>query len=276
MNTFTMSKFSMAALITLAGCSGAVDVVSTSDGTEPAGSIASHERTAGESPLSIIGVSHDADGAVLGGVKVCLQAGPETAMDIGTCATSNTEGLFVLQGIPREMLLTIAFEKPGYMPIIRALRTGTTDIGLPVEESVMRPLSSPPTFGGAPLDAKTGALEFFVASDGAETPAASVSIVSLDDPNALHEPVYLDGSGSPTIGAVSGSFGAFVGLPTGLYEVTFSSETASCSALGDLYGEPVGYYQVPGQVTILVPVVEGHVTTPVGVDCGGSATPVAR
>jgi len=140
----------------------------------------------------------------------------------------------------------------------------------------MRPLSSPPAFAGAPLDDGTGAVEFFVDSDGVEPPKTTVSIVSYDDPNANFEPVYLDASGAPSTGATGGSFGAFVGLPTGLYAVTFSSETGSCATLGGLYGEPIDYYQVPGQASILVPVVEGHVTTPIGVDCSGSAAPVAR
>jgi hypothetical protein len=196
-------------------------------------------------------------------------------MDIGTCATSEADGSFTLNDIPRDLLLTVGFEKAGYMPMIRAIRTGATDVGLPADESIMRPLSTPPVFGGAPFDVSTGALEFFAGSGG-EAPLASVSIVSYDDPNANYEPVYLDANGNPATGATAGSFGAFVGLPPGLYLVTFHSETGSCTPLGSMYGEPVDFFQVPGQTSILVPVVEGHVTTPVGVDCGGSAIPVGR
>jgi hypothetical protein len=272
MNTFTLSNFSMAALLTLAGCSGAVDVVSTSEGDEPVASRA----TAGELPLSIRGVAHDADGNTLAGVHVCLQAGMALAMDIGDCATSEADGAFILYGIPLNRLVTIGFQKGGFLPTIRAIRTGTTDIGLPPEESVMRPASIPPAIAGVALDDSTGAVEFFVDSDGAEPPQANVSIVSYDDPNSIHEPVYLDASGVPAPGAKGGSFGAFVGLPTGLYAVTFSTESGSCKTLGGLYGEPIDYYQNPGQASILVPVVGGLVTTPIGVDCSGSAAPVAR
>jgi hypothetical protein len=68
----------------------------------------------------------------------------------------------------------------------------------------------------------------------------------------------------------------FTTSPNGVIEIPIDQAPGSCKSLGTMYGDPTEYFQVPGQTTIVVPVVEGHVTTPVGVDCGGSATPVGR
>jgi hypothetical protein len=276
MNTSLVSTISLTtALFTLSACGGGVDVGSTS-GSVPKASGATGQRTppneAAALPpsLSIQGFVHDAHGASLSGVQVCLQAGPEIALDIGDCATSTADGSFALHGMPQEILLTIAFEKKGYVPAIRAIQMKTSDIELPSDENRMLPTSTPPVFAGAPLDATTGGIRFFVDSDSGEPAPASAWIASFENPNVDYEAVYFDAAGNVVSGAQAGSSGAFGGLPTGSYAVTFYSDTGSCTPKGDLYGQPLG------ETSILVPVVEGHVTMPVGADCTANQAAVAR
>lgn len=270
MNNSLVSAISLSALFTLSACGGAVDVGSTGGApkaSDPNGPAVTPNMVADlPAALSIQGFVHEADGAPLSGVEVCLQAGPEIALDIGDCATSATDGSFALHGMPQDLLVTIAFQKKGYVPAIRAIRMDKSDVELPSDENLMIPVSAPPAFAGAPLDAKSGGLQFFVGSDSGGASRASVWILSYEN-SGDYEPVYFDAARNVVSGARAGSSGAFVGLPTGLYAVTFHTDTGSCTPKGGLYGEPLEIYDLPGQTSLLVPVVEGHITMPVGVDC---------
>jgi hypothetical protein len=284
MKTHLIGKVSITALFVLTGCGEGVDVVGSTDESAPTTPSEKHENQASNGAVSapaalvsVSGFTHDADGAPLSAVKVCLQAGPTVAMDIGECATSEPDGSFTLHGVPANMLVTIGFEKDGFAPAIRAIQTESSDVQIPADENSLLAESTPPVFAGAPMDPNTGAIEFFVGSEGADAPVA-VSLFSIE--NGVHEPVYLGEDGKPQSGATSGSFGGFVNLPAGMYIATFKSPSGSCTTAGSLYGYPMSAYQQPGEtgtvVLVEVPVSSGRITTPVGVSCTGASVATGR
>jgi hypothetical protein len=93
------------------------------------------------------------------------------------------------------------------------------------------------------------------------------------------EPIYNDGEGKPAAYAASGSRGGFVDLATGDYLLTFSGASARCAATdsgftsGYLSASPVVVRPDPTgkSLTILVPVMDGYLTGPVGVSCTSAA-----
>ena len=132
----------------------------------------------------------------------------------------------------------------------------------------MTPSLTPPAFAGVPMDSSTGGIEFFIGSDG-ENAEASVTLFSFE--NGVHAPVYVGVDGNPIREATSGSAGGFVNLPPGMYVATFKSASGSCTTSGELYGAPMNVYPKPGEVSVVVPVAAGRITTPVGVDCTPNA-----
>lgn len=275
MKTITMSNLSIAALLVLSGCGGGVDVVSATDTSDPAGPQTTDTAAAAnvaQPTVSISGFVHSDDGAALSGVRACLQAGVTIAMDIGECATTGADGSWSIHGVPGNMLVTVGFSKQGFVSALRPVQTEAEDIVIPEEEGRLSPESSPPTFAGAPFGKTTGGIEFFIGSDNGSEVRASVEVFSYDD--GAHDAVYMGADGSPVQGATTGSSGAVTNLHPGLYLLTFSAKGASCTTRGGLYGYPDDVYQVPGSTSLVVPVIEGHITTPVGVDCTGPAAPV--
>lgn len=246
----SMSTISIAALAALAGCSAGPDVVATgTQGEEPSTQTANLDQTAPAevSTLSVSGFVHGPDGAALSGVKVCLQAGPISAMDVGDCATSDVDGAFTVGGIPANELLTIGFEKAGFEPTIRAIETGTEDIVLPDDENVLAPRTTV-------LGSTQGRIEF-VASAG-------TTVTLTGDDGQVRTPSYGDAGGeNPTVR------GVFTDLAPGYYYATFQNSSANCTNRSGLYAYPLGVYQAPGQATVIVPVAPGLTTASVAVDC---------
>jgi hypothetical protein len=80
-------------------------------------------------------------------------------------------------------------------------------------------------------------------------------------------PTYHDANRHPVSGATAGSAGAFANVAPGLYLLTFSGVPASCTARSGLYGYPVDSFQGADTISVVVPVVDGHITTRVGLDC---------
>ena len=57
-------------------------------------------------------------------------------------------------------------------------------------------------------------------------------------------------------------------LPPGMYVLRFSSASAKCTSSSGSYGYPLTTYQdTSGTAAVIVPVVAGTVTAPVGVAC---------
>jgi hypothetical protein len=276
MNKPIMSNFSIATLLIFSGCGAGVDVVSTTETRGPmdtqAAIAAAEADVTPPTLMSISGFVHAQDGTPLAEVRACLQAGPTIDMDIGECATSGPDGSWTIHRVPANMLVTVGFSKQGFIPALRAIQTGDADVSIPEDEGRLLRESDPPTFAGAPLDARTGGIEFFIGSENGSEIRASVYVFSFDD--GPRDPVYTGADGNPMTGATSGSSGAVTNLPAGTYVLTFTAENASCTARGALYGYPYDAYHLPGSVSIIVPVADGYITSPVGVDCAGSAAPV--
>jgi len=266
MNSIILSSLSIATLLTLNGCGGGADVVGSTDtgkATGPVAPPASGEVSPSEF-VSVSGIVRAPDGSPLPGVRACLQAGPTIAMDIGDCAMSGSDGSWTIARVPQNLLVTIGLSKEGFVPALRAVETATTNIETPGDETRLLAKSDPPSFAGAPLDAKTGGIEFFVETAGK---AAQVAVSLFSFETGSYAPVYTDADGEPMKDATSGSSGGFVNLRPGIYVLTFANESGSCATRGGLNGSPWNVYQTPGSASIVVPVVEGYVTTPVSVDC---------
>lgn len=250
----------------VAGCGGAIDQTGSGNGegstTAPVPSSGALAVPAAPR-VSISGFSHSSNGSALGGVEVCLQAGPTVAMDIGACATSSDDGAWTVPDVPANEDVTLALRKQGFAPMLRAIHTVTDDIALRSEENVLVPATDGQSFMGTPADTQKGQIEFF--STGLEP--VSVELFGFDRQGA--EPIYLDGDGKPAGRSVTtGSRGGFVDLPTGLYMLKFSGASTSCMAdTTGLHGYPAVTFPDSTLPTIIVPVVEGYVTGPVGAVC---------
>jgi hypothetical protein len=252
----------------VAGCGGVVDANGEGSTTSPVPSPQSANSTDAPavpaSPrVSISGFAHASDGSALEGVEVCLQAGPTVAMNIGTCATSSADGAWTVSDVPANEDVTLALEKQGFAPMLRAIQTLTDDIAMPTEENVLVPAADGRSFMGTPTDTKKGQIEFF--STGQDD--VSVKLFGFDRQGA--EPIYLDRDGKPAGATVTtGSRGGFVGLPTGVYMLQFSRPSARCMAdTTGLHGYPAITFPDSTLPTLIVPVVEGYVTGPVGAGC---------
>jgi hypothetical protein len=269
MNTTILNGFCLSALVLLSGCAAGTDVVAGNGEQATSTSTTSKELTHAvlQTPrtVSIAGFVHGADGAPLADTDVCLQAGPATDLDIGQCATSAADGSWKLDGIPVQQSVTIAFEKAGYASNVRAIQTQLGDIVLPAGENQMFPTADQ----AARFDDHTGGVEFFVAGDAGQAIQATATLITgaRQDPT----PVYLDASNHPVSGATAGSAGAFSNVAPGLYLLTFTGVPASCTAASGIYGYPVESFQGADTASVVVPVVEGRVTTNVGLDCRTAA-----
>jgi hypothetical protein len=117
----------------------------------------------------------------------------------------------------------------------------------------------------AQFDDHTGGVQFTVISDQGSAVQATATLITGErqDPT----PVYLDATGNAKSGATAGSAGAFAKVTPGLYLLTFTGVPASCTAASGLYGYPVQSFQGADSTSVVVPVVEGHITTTVGIDC---------
>ncbi len=89
-------------------------------------------------------------------------------------------------------------------------------------------------------------------------------VMGFDGPS--EQPRYADRDGTLVAGAGSGAQGGFVNVPSGLYVVRFAGASATCTPSTGLYGFPAGESR-DGEALLLVPVIEGYVTAPVGVSC---------
>jgi hypothetical protein len=252
----------------VAGCGGAVDQTSPGNGGGSTQSpVPSPQSTSlgapAVLPVSISGFAHASDGSALAGVEVCLQAGPTVAMNIGTCATSSADGAWTVSDVPANEDVTLALEKQGFAPVLRAVQTLTDDIAIPSEENVLMPAADGRSFMGTPTDTKSGQIAFF--STGQDD--VSVKLFGFDRESA--EPIYLDRDGKPAgANVTTGSRGGFVDLPTGVYMLQFSRPSARCMAdTKGLHGYPAITFPDSTLPTIIVPVVEGYVTGPVGAGC---------
>jgi hypothetical protein len=275
-----ITTFSIATILSAVGCGGPDPSPSpgASSGASTAGTSPSGTSTSGATttppppPLTIRGFAHGADASVLAGVEVCLYGKVAAAIhppDTVMCTVSAADGSFGVSGAGANTDVMLTFKKDGFAPMLRAIATQTDDIMLPASENALLP--DPLVLMGKTADPSKGQISFFVAtSDGQNATEASVKLIRFEDTYS-QPPVYLDRGGAVAAGAATGSRGWFVDVPAGLYSLRFGGALVTCAATTALYGYPVTAFGDPssGEGIVLVPVVEGYVTAPVGVSCAG-------
>jgi hypothetical protein len=200
---------------------------------------------------------------------VCIGSETEDpAMPVRTCVTSDADGKWTIPAAPRFTRIRLTFEKADFAPVLRVVETEYSDIDLPADENRLVAKSASSSFMGVTSDVTKGSIEFAV-TDG--TVATAVTLRGVDGSVATAR--YFDAGGNVSPNALAGARGGFANLAPGLYAVTFGGGGTSCFATSTLYGYPETVYldASSGKATVLVPVVDGYLTAPVGVSCAPSA-----
>jgi len=245
------------------GCGGAGPSSTGSPG-EGTGTASSGSTPTGPT-VSVQGFVHGSDGAPLFGVTACPEAVGSPA-NAAACTTTGSDGSFTLAA-PANEWVAITFDKPGFVPTVRAVTTEASAMTLPRTENVMLPAAEPLTIGGVTADPALGQVAFSVmGASGQDAIPVSVTLGGATTPQAA---VYLDSAGSPITGATSGTQGIFANLAPGLYSLHFTQASATCAPLS-LYGWPMTAYQSAGEASVVVPVMAGYVTTPVAAACASA------
>jgi len=218
--------------------------------------------------VSIHGFTHAADGSILPGVEVCLDdgvvSGPPTNPVM--CTASASDGSFTVSGASANGDATLTFRKDGFQSTVRPMELQAEDVTMPSSENVL--FASPLVFAGVPADPSKGQLPFAVSTtDSGPTPQVSATLSGYYVPGGAAGPagpaVYFDGKGAPAPGAAAGTGGGFVNVEPGLYMVTFHAASGLCV--------PTSGYAASqdstGDISMLMPVIQGYVTAPAGVWC---------
>lgn len=209
-------------------------------------------------------------GAPLSGLSVC-------ALDRGVlCTQTHSDGTFTLDGVAANSNPTLIFTKGGMYPTASPpngrsipFELGTEDAVVPAYESAFASASDVATLAGKPADPTKGSIAFFATelvaanSDAVEfASGVTVRVAGLGSTT----PLFLDRSGKTANGATAtaGSWGAFVDVPPGNYQVTFKHPTTMCRAVD---ADSKGNYGFNDEQTIDVTVVAGGVSGPLQVFC---------
>jgi hypothetical protein len=253
--------------VSLAGPVELVGIVScSSPGAVPLPTDAGVDTPAVPSSVAVRGFVNASDGSPLPGAQVCVQADGST--DASSCTSTANDGTFMLSSVPANNSVMITFQKEAFVPTLRPIATQTTDISLPQGEDVLLPAADQQAVRGMPANPNRGSVEFFVKTPDAQ-PATLASITSTGGDGSPQVPIYFDANGAPASGATSGAHGGFVNVPPGLYVLRFGGLPSTRCTPMDLYGWPLTLYQDPssGQAAVLVPVIQGYVTSPIAALC---------
>jgi hypothetical protein len=209
----------------------------------------------------VSGFVHGPDGRPLARASVCVK-------DTNACATSGDDGSFLVTGVDADVYVMLTFEKQGFLPSLRALLTQEFNDVLPPGENTLFPVTAPQTFMGATAAADAGGyVAFFVTTPDGGQPVPSVSVTLSGTDGAPYAATYVDDGGLPIANATAGARGGFAGLPQGLYGISFGASGATCTT-SSLYGFTMTDQQpAAGQASLVVPVIDGYVTTPVSASC---------
>ena len=198
----------------------------------------------------------------LGGVEVCIDG-----MAAIPCATSGSDGIFVLHGLPAQTDLVLTTRKDGYVKTLRPIETASTDMDGTAFPMVTTKSGGPRPDLGFTYDDSLGAISFFaiqLESDGgvALPPDVHVSI----DPKAQHGPFFTTDRNvfDKTATASIGGLGFFFNVEPGDYVLTFDDEKADCAPISFPFGA-FGYPSPPTSVHF--PVKSEYVTDQVAVLC---------
>jgi hypothetical protein len=222
--------------------------------------------------VSIGGLAHAADGSTLAGVEVCFHKGivvGSAPTESDACTVSKSDGSFNLTGAPAKQDVTLMLRKDGLMPIARPMALEGNDVTLPANENVF--LAGHPIFMGVLPDLRTGQIAFTVIStDGGPPAQVSATLMGYYVPNGaagvVQRPVYADEKGAPAPGATAGSGGGFINVNPGLYMIRFHPTLGYCLPTSGPYNY-AATADPNGDFSMLVPVIEGYLTAPVGVWC---------
>jgi len=262
MRTSIIMSISTTILLSLSGCSVEVHPPGMDSEKLPPSSA---EKTTGhaEEPVPTVTLSGKTlarDASVAAGVEVCARESPPTIVYGMTCTTSGADGAWSIADVPGNQMITVSFEKAGFLPVLRAIQTADTDLVIPSEHSALLALDDAVSVMGAGLDVKRGQIAFFAA--GADD--VTVTATSLDGTSG--KAIFLDQDGNVAPDATQGGSGFVENVPAGYYLLTFHSATATCTA-DTLAGFPAWAQPAAGEAQVLAPVEDGYVTTPIGVRC---------
>ena len=114
-----MIKVSVVGLSAIAafwlGCGGTSTGAGTHAGPDDAGPV-----------LAVQGHVHAPDGTGLAGADVCVLGAPGSSA--GPCAKSDPDGSFTLSALPANELVSLTFNKDGFVPMLRTVLTEEQDL----------------------------------------------------------------------------------------------------------------------------------------------------
>jgi hypothetical protein len=253
------------ALLACAGCTAAQGGEPGAAGTPTTTPVITTDAVT----VSIEGTTRASDGTTLTGVAVCLRTDP-TSAEGAACTTSDGSGAWKFASAASNAWLAVTFVKEGFFPTLRPISTGATNIVISPTDGALIPSTAMASMLNVPMDAAAGHLLFAMAPPGSWV-ATPATVTARLIGAATTTPVYFDANGDATPGASAGTAGAFANLPPGYYETTFAGDSVSCAIVGGTYGYPITAFAESGVARLLVPVVEGFLTTPVAVSCKPAA-----
>jgi hypothetical protein len=221
---------------------------------------------AGEGPgdagpvIAVEGYVRASDGTGLGGADICMFG---QSADPGPCAKSDASGAFTLAGLPANELLSLAFDKNGYVPMLRTVLTEEQDVHLPERENTLVAATQPESFLGVPADPTKGQIAFQVQNADGNAPDVDVALTGFDGATV---PAALSSDGTPAGSFAAGSGGGFANLAPGTYVLRVGGAFASCTSSA-LYGMPITTSQPSEAAALAVSVAAGYVSAPVVVSC---------
>jgi len=252
-------------LFSVVACGGNVDPTPTTGTKVPGSPEKTEAPSATPSPSSTVSVSGTTlalDGSPVAGVNVCERVSTGSSM---TCTTSAEDGKWTLSEVPGNEMVTVSFEKLGFMPTLRAVQTEEADIALPSDHAGLLPVGQASAVMGGSLDVKQGQIAFF--ATGADD--VTVTATSLDGTSG--KPTFVDQAGRIAAGATQGASGFFENLTSGYYVLTFHSASGSCTA-DSFAGFNAWAYPAAGEAQVIAPVEDGYVTAPIAVLCTPQGT----
>jgi hypothetical protein len=249
-----MIKVSVVGLSAIAafwlGCGGTSTGAGTHAGPGDAGPV-----------LAVQGHVHAPDGTGLAGADVCVLGAPGSSA--GPCAKSDPDGSFTLSALPANELVSLTFNKDGFVPMLRTVLTEEQDLLLPEDENTLVAATLPERFLGVTADPTKGQIAFLVKNADGNAPAVDVTLTGFD---GAPTPTALASDGTPAGTFAAGSGGGFANVSPGSYVLRVGGISATCTA-SDLYGLPITTYQPSDAAALAVSVVAGYVSAPVVLSC---------
>jgi hypothetical protein len=211
--------------------------------------------------VAVQGHVHAPDGTRLARADVCALG--TSASSAGPCAKSDAEGSFTLSPLPANGVVSLTFNKNGFLPMLRTILTEEQDLLLPEDENTLIAATRPQSFLGVTADPTKGQMAFLVKNADGNAPAVDVTLTGFD---GAPTPAALASDGTPAGSIAAGSGGGFANVTAGEYVLRVGGISATCTA-SDLYGVPITTYQPSSAAALALSVVAGYVSAPIIVSC---------